>query len=120
MKSMLKLLTGAFAAIFSHRTAVAEPGSQIVEERDDNRRVAETSKNSFAGVPDHWPDRHNVNMEPCDMIDGPCVCGGWHSRDEEWVKVGIARFGLQEDREQKTARLLEKHLVYDSSARATG
>ena len=27
---------------------------------------------------------HNACTEPCDMIDGPCACGAWHSA-KEWL-----------------------------------
>jgi hypothetical protein len=36
--------------------------------------------------PDSLPKYHNNNREPCDMLDGPCVCGAWHSY-EEWVDI---------------------------------
>lgn len=28
---------------------------------------------------------HNANNEPCDMAQGPCCCGAWHTLDY-WPK----------------------------------
>ncbi len=28
---------------------------------------------------------HNACTDPCDMIDGPCACGAWHSA-KEWIE----------------------------------
>lgn len=47
------------------------------------------------GVPEHWPKRYNANTDPCDFIQGPCACGAWHFIDEEWVIVGLQKFGLR-------------------------
>jgi hypothetical protein len=38
-----------------------------------------------------WPDswtvrRYNACNEPCDMLVGPCACGGWHDEQEQWVQ----------------------------------
>lgn len=48
----------------------------------------------FRCVPRHWPPSYNANSSPCDMIDGPCACGGWHSPDEPWVQDRLAEFGV--------------------------
>jgi len=47
------------------------------------------------GVPEHWPPRHNVCSDPCDMTDGPCACGAWHDHGEGWVRDGVAWFGVR-------------------------
>lgn len=37
----------------------------------------------FVAFPDNWPPYHNACRDPCDMLDGPCVCRAWH-RLYEW------------------------------------
>lgn len=49
------------------------------------------------GYPDHWPKYYNGESEPCNMIEGPCCCGGWHTVDEDWVQELIERHGLKGD-----------------------
>jgi hypothetical protein len=55
------------------------------------------SKPHFIEYPDHWPSYYNGNSEPCDMIEGPCGCGAWHTMDENWVKEMIGKHGLPEE-----------------------
>lgn len=31
--------------------------------------------------PTHWPERRNPTII-CDMADGPCACGAWHTLEE--------------------------------------
>lgn len=57
------------------------------------QELQQKSSPQFRGVPDHWPPSYNADNDPCDMIDGPCACGGWHSLDEEWVKINMERYG---------------------------
>ena len=45
-----------------------------------------------------WPDawksrRYNACNEPCDMLIGPCACGGWHFADENWVRYYLNHYG---------------------------
>lgn len=54
------------------------------------------SKPPFTSYPPHWPFHYNGNSEPCDIIEGPCACGGWHTMDEEWVQEMIDQYGLPE------------------------
>ncbi len=42
-------------------------------------------RNILSGTPDHWPKRYNACTDPCDMLDGPCACGAWHSEDD-WLR----------------------------------
>ena len=46
---------------------------------------------------------HNGNCpDPCDMIDGPCACGAWHSA-KEWIGKLVKRVEqLQINQEDKT------------------
>lgn len=30
--------------------------------------------------------RYNACKEPCDVAEGPCVCGAWHPK-EEWYQL---------------------------------
>lgn len=34
------------------------------------------------GWPKGWPRYYNACQDPCDTIDGPCVCGAWHHPGE--------------------------------------
>jgi len=45
-------------------------------------------------VPNFWPDHFNASYQKCDMIEGPCSCGAWHNKDEEWIKENIEKYGL--------------------------
>ncbi len=46
--------------------------------------------------PNDWKDyRHNACNDPCDMLVGPCACGGWHSKDEYWVKEKLSIHGAK-------------------------
>ena len=46
-----------------------------------------TPINGLVSWPDDWTDQHhNGCNDACDMLVGPCVCGAWHSADDEWVK----------------------------------
>lgn len=119
MKSIFKLLTGVLGAsvsIFRGRKPTLEPQPQIAENQVPQAVV---DVEGMVGPPAHWPNQYNVCSDPCDMIDGPCACGAWHSPTDEWVQNGIKWFGLHESLEQKTVRLL-KEQAHDSSVRATG
>lgn len=37
--------------------------------------------NDFVGYPEHWPVYRNPSVI-CDMLQGPCACGAWHTLDE--------------------------------------
>ena len=37
----------------------------------------------------------NACTEPCDMIDGPCACGAWHSA-KEWLEKLIKQLRRKE------------------------
>ena len=39
---------------------------------------------------------YNGNNERCDTMNGPCVCGAWHSRNEIFTKVN-SLFGVTLD-----------------------
>ncbi len=49
----------------------------------------------FIMCPDHWPKRYNAYNEPCDMLEGLCVCGAWHNQNEDWAKIMIELHGLE-------------------------
>ena len=51
-------------------------------------------KGDWITVPNHWPNRHNACNEPCDFIRGHCACGGAHNLEEEWVKLGMIKYGF--------------------------
>jgi hypothetical protein len=34
--------------------------------------------------------RYNANSEPCDTLNGPCVCGAWHD-EKEWAFLEFLR-----------------------------
>lgn len=57
--------------------------------------MAETKPaNDFIEWPAHWPRYHNARNYPCDMLIGPCACGGWHQEGEFVVKDGtLHRYG---------------------------
>ena len=46
--------------------------------------------------PDHWPKRYNACSEPCDVIDGPCCCGAWHSVFD--FQAMIVAYGFEDDK----------------------
>lgn len=48
----------------------------------------------FSAVPDHWPKQYNDCIDPCDILDGPCVCGVWHV-SYDWTEM-IDKHGLTE------------------------
>ncbi len=48
------------------------------------------TNNNFLPFPEHWPPYHNVSTEPCDMLQGPCVCGAWHQLCEWAINPGAA------------------------------
>jgi len=54
--------------------------------------VGYSGDRNFIVYPKHWPKHYNSN-EPCDMVVGPCACGAWHSKDEDWVKSMIEEHG---------------------------
>ena len=40
--------------------------------------------NDLVDMPKKYYGRfHNACTDPCDMLQGPCACGAWHSQ-EEW------------------------------------
>lgn len=89
---LLKLISGILGAVFPFgRRAVSPPAPT----KESPPITAIDSDTLGVGVPQHWPPRHNVNMEPCDMTDGPCCCGAWHDHDEEWVRNGVEWFGAR-------------------------
>ncbi len=55
------------------------------------------SKAHFIEYPSHWDPHYNGHREPCDMIEGPCCCGAWHSIDEDWVKDLVNKYGLPKE-----------------------
>jgi len=44
--------------------------------------------------PEHWPKSYNSNI-PCDMADGPCCCGAWHSLKE--FRQHIVKYGMNNE-----------------------
>lgn len=41
-------------------------------------------KNDLASMPLEYLGKfYNACTDPCDMLQGPCACGAWHSQ-EEW------------------------------------
>lgn len=51
-------------------------------------------KRDWIPVPNHWPKRHNACNQPCDFIRGHCACGAAHKLEEEWVKIGMVKYGF--------------------------
>lgn len=49
----------------------------------------------FIPFPGHWPRRYNGSTEPCDMLLGPCSCGGWHRLDNDPTTIDIIAYGLK-------------------------
>ena len=50
-------------------------------------------------VPEDWPPHYNACTDPCDVIEGPCVCGAWHNLSEPWIQVALSKEeGLHESR----------------------
>lgn len=47
---------------------------------------------AWRSYPEHWPPHYN-SREPCDMAIGACLCGAWHSLEEDWVKQLVKNFG---------------------------
>jgi hypothetical protein len=43
--------------------------------------------NGIVPWPIDWTDWHYNSNEPCDCLIGPCSCGAWHSKEEDWVKA---------------------------------
>ena len=41
-----------------------------------------------------WPSVYNGSNEPCDMLDGPCGCGAYHSL-KEWYKKFEEHFYME-------------------------
>lgn len=55
---------------------------------------------SLIPYPKEWPKYYNSNM-PCDMADGPCCCGGWHSLgewSENWKNACLERINELKDK----------------------
>ncbi len=57
-------------------------------------REEELKEGLVVGYPNHWPKTYNGSTDPCNMIQGPCLCGMWHDRKEAWVRAGIEMFDL--------------------------
>jgi hypothetical protein len=54
-----------------------------------NEPTAYSTRDVFGYTPwpEQWTDYHyNGCEEPCDMLFGPCVCGAWHTLDDDWVQ----------------------------------
>jgi hypothetical protein len=50
--------------------------------------------NGMVPWPEEWHDYHyHACNDPCDMLVGPCACGGWHNEDEEWVQEKLNQHG---------------------------
>ncbi len=43
---------------------------------------SECDEDFLGGMPEGSNKVYNSNMEPCDMVHGPCVCGAWHHEDD--------------------------------------
>lgn len=79
--------------------------ARVLTDEDDPDRTEwldrdkhEPTKEEIIVYPDHWPKRHyNSCSKPCDVIDGPCVCGAWHCEDETWIKSYVSRYGLEKN-----------------------
>lgn len=56
--------------------------------------AAVQQRRAIVAVPKHWPARHNACTDPCDMLQGPCACGAYHSLDEDWVLTGLKEHGI--------------------------
>lgn len=52
-----------------------------------------TTINGMVPWPQDWTDRHYSTNEPCDMLIGPCACGGWHTANEKWVQEALTKHG---------------------------
>lgn len=46
-------------------------------------------------VPKHWPKNFNASSSPCDIMQGPCSCGAWHSEKDDWVKESLEKYGME-------------------------
>ena len=52
--------------------------------------------NGIVPWPENWTDRHfNANVEPCDMLAGPCACGAWHDETEPWVQALLVKHNAE-------------------------
>lgn len=78
--------------------------ARVLTDEDDpdmeewsDRDKHEPTEEEIITYPDHWPKRHNSCLEPCDVIEGPCVCGAWHYEDDNWVKSFISKYGLEKN-----------------------
>ena len=44
--------------------------------------------------PYDWPPYYNGINQPCDVCEGPCICGAWHKAGEFQFKDGtLFRYG---------------------------
>lgn len=57
------------------------------------------SKNNLASMPkEYYGKFYNACTEPCDMLQGPCSCGAWHSQEEWPDEVQLSVFGTISDK----------------------
>ncbi len=51
-------------------------------------------KGDWIPVPQHWTRRYSDSNDPCDFIRGSCACGSAHNLEEEWVNLGMIKYGF--------------------------
>ena len=74
----------AFAAFIAGVVAGLVLGDRHVANRLEVDLANARNRSQFIPYPANWPPRVNGTGSPCDMLRGPCCCGGWHQL-EEWV-----------------------------------
>lgn len=61
---------------------------QVVDKINSPFRTIK-APNNFFSYPKHWEPYYNGTNEPCDMLQGPCSCGAWHSLSEWEIDTDV-------------------------------
>lgn len=69
------------AKLIAHHAETVELRRQLWEAHEMLLRVREST---LLGFPDDAVPYYNASNDPCDMLEGPCRCGAWHSLPE-WL-----------------------------------
>jgi predicted RNase H-like HicB family nuclease len=84
---------------------------------EEVRIIVEIDRGSVecpADWPPNWPPRYNASSTPCDMAQGPCSCGAWHTLAETQPKPVSTKVNYE--LAQDICNMLNEALVNDREA----